>query len=65
MLSLILNFIFVVSLCHVASFILCKSGMEKSQILLLYRFKVLNSEVNKAFHGFQLYKSAYNNSNYV
>jgi hypothetical protein len=28
MLSLILNLNFVVSLCHVASFILCRSGME-------------------------------------
>lgn len=35
MFSLIINFVFVVSLCHVASFILCKSDMEMSQILLL------------------------------
>lgn len=35
MFSLIINFVFTVSLCHVASFIFCKSGMETSQILLL------------------------------
>lgn len=59
--SLIINVVFAVSLCHVTSFILRKSGMEMSQLSLLPKFKGIDSEICDVFRGFRLYKSVYSN----